>query len=39
MIDELAVKNIDEVPKPLVEVDMKPFELDIYLIFFVLLFS
>lgn len=38
-MEELAVKNMEDVPKPLVEVDMKPFELDIYLIFCVLLFS
>jgi hypothetical protein len=39
MTDELPAKNIDDVPKPFVDVDMKPFELDIYFIFCVLLFN
>lgn len=39
MTDELPTKNIDDVPKPFVDVDMKPFELDIYFIFCVLLFN
>jgi hypothetical protein len=39
MTDELPAKNIDDVPKPFVDVDMNPFELDIYFIFCVLLFN